>query len=185
MNYFDLFADMSISHRWYLGEIVLPDGREPVLDGGKRARLPGPLSTHIHHPGPPLDFCLSSFNVPVASKALARAVELVAGDDVQCFDLHIPGHPGHMVLNSTRALKVVNEQHSEFSKWKRRDHRPDLTGTYHSMTRLTLRTGVIPPRTHFFRVRGWEVALIVSEELKVAMEAVGCRGATFTPLPMV
>jgi hypothetical protein len=42
--------------------------------------------------------------------------------------------------------------------------------------------GAIPPDAHFFRVKDWEVGLIVSEVVKYAMERVGCVGAEFIAL---
>lgn len=184
MNYFQLFTNMRITPRWYLAEVVLSDGTEPPLRDGQRLALPGPLSTRTHHPGPPLTFCQTTFNVPVATDAIARAVQAVAGDEVQCLPLTIPGHPGYQVLNATRTLKVVNEERSEFVKWTTRDHRADLAGSYRSVTRLVLKEGSIPSDAHFFRVKGWEVVLVVSERVKAEMEDVGCRGAEFMPLPM-
>ena len=47
------------------------------------------------------------------------------------------------------------------------------------VTRLRIDVSRVPRDADIFRVEGWLVALIVSERLKAAMEAVGCRGAKF------
>ncbi len=45
------------------------------------------------------------------------------------------------------------------------------------------KTKSVPPSAardaHFFRIDRWPIGLIVSDSVKNAMEAVGCRGAVF------
>ncbi len=86
------------------------------------------------------------------------------------------------MLNAVRVIRCLDEKRSEFIKWTEHDHRADLAGKYRQVTKLVLIPGAIPPDAHIFRVDGWEVALIVSEVVKVAMESVGCFGAKFTEL---
>ncbi|HRI65864.1 MAG TPA: double-CXXCG motif protein [Polyangium sp.] len=42
----------------------------------------------------------------------------------------------------------------------------------------------IPRDAHIFRIKDWEVVLVVSESVKNAMERVGCYGAEFTELEL-
>lgn len=76
----------------------------------------------------------------------------------------------------------LDEARSEFIKWTEHDHRADLAGEFRQVTKLVLARDTIPDDAHFFRIAGWEVALIVSEEVKSAMERVGCFGAEFIEL---
>ena len=185
MRYFELFDDMSnrMRHRWHIGEILLPDGTEPLFDDGLRLEDSRPLRAEVHHVGHVLEFCLTTFNAPIATTALANVIQSVAGEDVQCLPLAVAGQQGMMILNALRVIRCVNEQHSKFEKYLKDDPvRPDKEGQYRSMPKLVLKKDTIPADAHFFRVKDWSVMLIVSETLKNAMERVGCYGAKFIEL---
>ena len=138
----------------------------------------------VHHVGRVLDFCLTTFAAPIATSALAEAVQSVAGADVQCIPVTISGQTGMYVLNCLRVIRCLDESKSEFLKWTEQDHRADLAGQYRQVTKLVLERSPIPIGAHFFRIKDWDVALIVSETVKNAMERVGCYGAEFTELEM-
>jgi len=182
MKYFDLFDNVYIPGRWHLGEVLAQDGSEPDLEGGRWFDGPGPLVTEVTDEGRALDYCITSFNVPVASVRLANAVSAVARSDVQCIPVMVPGQAGMMmVLNSVRVIRCLDETRSEFSKFTKDDRvRPDLAGQYKSVPKLIVDPKAIPPDAHFFRIEDWFVTLIVSEAVKDAMERVGCVGAKFT-----
>jgi len=187
MRYFDLVDDMSMRMRgrWYIGEVLLPDGTEPELRGGIRLDDPRPLHASITHIGYVLEWCHTSFGVPIATKALADAIRSVVGPDVQCIPVTIGGQSGMMVLNALRVIRCVDEQRSEFQKFTEDDSvRPDLAGQYRSVSKLVLDKSAIPPDAHFFRIKDSWIELIVSEVVKNAMERVGCYGAEFVELEM-
>jgi len=182
MRYYELVDDMTIPGRWHLGRVILPDGREPPFMEGRRFVDEGDLVSRITHPGRVLEFCRTTFAVPVATTALANVISEIAGDDVQCIPVTIASQKGMKVINALRVIRCVDERRSEFVKWTKDDHRADLAGEYRQITRLVLERGAIPTDAHMFRVAGWDVALIVSETLKNAMERVGCLGAKFVEL---
>lgn len=182
-RFFRLRDDVTIPGRWHIGELRLADGSVPLLDAGVRFNEHDPLIGTITHPGQVLDFGFTSFAVPLATRALAEAVVSAAGSDVQRIPVIIAGQAGIDVLNSVRVVSCVDEKKSEFTRWTAQDHRADLAGQYRQMTKLVLDASAIPNEAHFFRVEGWLIALIVSEKVKIAMEAAGCRGAKFTELP--
>ena len=187
MKYYNLLEDMSdrMRWRWHVGEILLPDDTEPLLDVGIRLDNGRPLRADVTHIGYVLDFCRTSFGVPIATKALADAIKSVANSDVQCLPITISGQTGMMVLNALRLICCIDERRSEFLKFAEDDPvRPDLAGQYRQVTRLVLNRNAIPADVHFFRIMYWEVALIVSEVVKDAMERVGCYGAEFVELEM-
>lgn len=186
MKYFDLTEDMSsrMRWRWHVGAVLLPDGSEPRLHAGLKLNDTRPLRADVTHAGRVLEFCLTSFAVPIATKALADAVCSIATSDVQCLPVAIGDQAGMFALNSIRLIRCLNEQHSEFIKWTEEDRVPEKTGQYRQVTRLVLGREAIPQDAHFFRVDGWRIALIVSEAVKDAMVRVGCYGAAFTELEM-
>jgi hypothetical protein len=180
MRYSDLADDMTVPNRWHLGELVY-DGKDVsgALWVGRRFEGATPLDGKVDREGRELDFCRSSFAVPVAGGGVAQTIATVAGSSCQRIPVRLPGHDGFEVLNSLRVVKCLDEQHSEFIKWTDRDHRADLAGQYRMVTQLKILPDQVPRDASFFRVEGWLIALIVSETVKMAMEQVGCVGATF------
>jgi hypothetical protein len=170
---------MTIAGRWHIGEIRAMDGVEPVLDAGQWFDSRLPLFGLVTRPGRVLDFSLTSFAVPIVSSTLAEAITAVAATDVQWLPVDIAEQTGMMVLNALRVIKCLDESRSEFIKWTKQDHRADLAGQYRQVTSLTVDPKAIPSDAHVFRVEGWLVALIVSEDVRAAMERVGCVGAKF------
>jgi len=182
MKYFDLADDRTISKRWHVGEILTMDGTEPPLIAGLQLDATRSLYADVHYMGRVLEYCLSSFGVPIATRALADAIRSAAQADLQCIPVTISGQSGMVVLNALRVIRCVNEQRSEFIKWTEQHNVPEKVGQYRQVTDLVLSRDAIPPDAHFFRVDGWRIALIVSEVVKNAMERVGCYGAQFTAL---
>lgn len=182
MRRFYQLRDQVFTGRWHLGEVTRADGTEPRLRAGSHFNGEGTLFASVTHPGMVLEFCLTSFAVPVASGVLARVVSSAAGPDVQCIPVTIDGNPGMYVLNVVRVVRCLDESRSEFLKWTDRDHRADLAGQYRQVTKLAIDPDAIPSDAHFFRISGWEVAIILSQDVKEAMERVGCVGAEFRDL---
>lgn len=182
-RYFELFDDVAIPNRWHLGSVTLSDGAEPRLRVGISFDLNEVPSIPVTHAGRVLDFSLTSFAVPVATKKLADAVSGVAGGDVQLIPVCIGTQQEMVVLNALRVVRCLDETRSEFVKWTKQDHRPDLAGQYRQITRLVLDGAAIPPDAQVFRIDGSLVELVVSEHVKEAMETVGCLGAKFIELP--
>lgn len=181
-KYFRLLDDVTIPKRWHLGAAVLADGSEPRLRVGLRFDSSEVPTIPVTHAGRVLEFSLTSFAVPVTTKKLANTVRSVAGNDVQCIPVNVGGQVGMVVLNALRVIRCLDETRSEFIKWTIQDHRPDLAGQYRQITRLVLDAAAIPADAQFFRIEGSLVELVVSGDVKEAMESVGCLGAKFTPL---
>ena len=63
-------------------------------------------------------------------------------------------------------------------KWTEKDGRPDKVGKYRHLGDLTIDSS----RTnghHIFRIRDWEIALIVSERVKDALNGIDDLGIVF------
>jgi hypothetical protein len=178
VRFFELEDDVHVAGRWHLGQVLGAGGEEPRLRAGI-AYVGGELSGWIDKPGGELDFQLTSFAVPVLRTRLAAKVECIAGQDIQRIPLALRGHDGFEVMNALRTVACLDEERAEFTKWTEMDRRPDKAGHYRMVTRLRIDVGQVPREVDIFRVEGWLVALIVSERLKAAMEAVGSRGARF------
>lgn len=186
MRYYDLADDMSVQmqSRWHIGRIRLPDGTVAFLNLGTPMEDSRQLHADVTHVGQALEYCRTSFNVPIATTAVAEAIRSVAGSDVQCLPLTISGQRSMMALNAVRVVRCVDDIRSECDKWTEKDGRPDKLGQYRYISKLVLNKRAIPPDAHFFRLSDWLVCLIVSEAVKDAMERVGCFGAKFTELEL-
>lgn len=180
-KYFELCDDVTISNRWHLGAAILADGTEPRLVAGIRLGSPETVRIQVTHPGRRLEFSLTSSAVPIVTPRLANAIRAVVDErDLQCVPVCVDGEIAMVALNAVHVIRCLDERRSEFVKWTMQDHRSDLAGQYRQITKLVLEGSAIPERAKLFRIDGSLVELIVSEDVKDAMEATGCFGAKFT-----
>jgi hypothetical protein len=179
MRYFRLLDDVHVPARWHLGEVTTSGATAPDFLGA--SRLPSGMGARvvISHPGKRLDFCLTSFGVPVAKKELGDLVASIAGDDVQLAPLLVGADSDFVVIHARRHVACLDEKRSEFVKWTDRDHRADLAGRYRMVTKLIVDAQRIPSKAHVFRIDGWPIALIASQDVKDIMQRAGCLGAKF------
>jgi hypothetical protein len=182
MKYFELYDVVEIPERWHLGDVLSEDGTEPDLSCGIPYLQQEALRSSMTYGEKALDFCLTSFAVPIGTRRVADAIGKIAGADLQSIPVDIRGAYGMMVLNATRVVRCLDETKSEFIKWTAQDHRSDLAGQYRQVTRLVIDPNRVPPAAHFFRIEGWLVALVVSEAVKSALLEAGCLGAKFVQL---
>lgn len=184
MHYFQLRDDMEIPSRWSLEDPTCDEEIDSsAFTLGKKVECELPRITIYKDPGgetKPLNFSLTMLGVPVATKELLTAIEQVASSDVQRIPVVVGGRPGYEILNCLRIVDAVDERHSQLLKWSDKDGRPDKIGQYRMITTLRIDAARVPDDAHVFRLKGWKVALIVSETVKAAMERVGCFGAKFT-----
>ena len=181
MRYFELFDDVNIRGRWHLGEILAQDGGSPRLLAG--VPVEGPFRTTVTHGRQALDFCLTSFAVPVARRTLAVVMQRLAGPDLQRVPLLVARRADeHEVLNCTRVVDCIDQERSATADWAPEDGQDDLLGTYRSVDALTVDPRRIPPDAHFFRTARWLVGLVVSERMMAVMQESGARGASFIPV---
>jgi hypothetical protein len=181
VRYFELDDDVHVPGRWHIGDVSASS--DPVPDLLSTHRLPADimLSAPVDHRGRALEFCLTSFGVPVAKRTLADVIKTAAGTDVQVVPIIIFGQPvdRFAIPHCLRTVECLDETRTEFMKWTSEDHRPELAGQYRMVVNLAIDPKKVPADVHFFRVWGWEVALIVSQAVKEVMERTGCLGARF------
>jgi hypothetical protein len=80
LRFFELLDDVHVFGRWHLGEIYAGESTPVLLSGAPAC---GPLHADVTDEGLPLDYCITSFAVPVARAVVAAAIESVAGKDIQ------------------------------------------------------------------------------------------------------
>jgi hypothetical protein len=182
-RYYDLADDRRSPGRWHLGSPVDEQGEEidpwqfkdgTILELGCRPCFP------LDIPGNPLDFCWAAFSIPVVH---ARFVELFEGlgvDGVQFIPAQVQGHPGPWyILNALHILRCIDDARcDQVQYWKAEDGRPEKLGEYRAVYGLRIDATKVGD-ARIFRPWGWRVALIVTEELKRAIESAGLTGTRF------
>ncbi len=181
-NYYQLVDDESIQNRWYLDETISTSSKLSVWDitTGTRVLKETQVDFNIQHNGIPLDFTLTAFEVPVVDEKVAAIFKATNPENVQLLPALIEGKSsGYKVLNITKLIDCVDEKKSVFDRWTNADGRPDKVGQYKTMIDLKLDKSKINPNDHCFRVLHWEVAIIVSDYIKMKIEDIDAIGAKF------
>lgn len=187
MRYFDLFQDLYIPGIWYLDTPVDGNGQVIgtwVFTDGQPVSVKEPLRVALYRPGKPLDYSLADVgSVPVVTPRVASVLQALAPGDIQTFPIQVEGQPEpYVLINVTRLLKCIDNQASEYVEiWVPEDKndQPERAGEYRNVRGLRVdksRVGDVK----IFRTWGWNVALIVSEDIKNALEGIGATGMRFT-----
>jgi hypothetical protein len=102
-----------------------------------------------------------------------------AAGDVQLIPADIEGQQEqYLVLVATRLLRCIDEKASKVQFWTPEDGVPNKVGKYWAVDDLRIDKAKVG-NAKVFRPAGWEVALIVAEEIKEAMEHMGATGTRF------
>jgi len=180
---FKLADDVYVPNRWHLDTPTDIQGRK-VFDWDFKRGTPvhvpgGRLKIPIEIPGWPLDFSEAGIRIPVVHVKIASMLSELAPNDVQLIPVDIEGQPDqYLVMVATRLIRCIDEAASEVSFWTPEHGVPEKVGQYMGVDRLRIDKARVG-NARVFRPEGWEVALIVSEEIKDAMERVGATGSRF------
>ena len=159
-----------------LDGILEIDARE--FKEGRRYEGMLPSFVPIDVDGPRPEFTL--YSLPIVSQPLAELIDRICAADVQRFPGYfLPSIIGYKILNVTATADCLDEARSAFKKFTPDGVRPDLAGEYRDVERVGLTP--IAQATTTFSIRGWEVALIVSERLRLAMQDIENLGVAFRP----
>jgi hypothetical protein len=181
-RFFKLADDVYVPHRWHLDTPIDHQGHK-VHDWdfkrGTPVHVEGRLKIPIEIAGRPLDFSEAGIRVPVVHVKVASMLAERAPGDVQLIPADIEGQPDqYLVLVATRLIRCIDEEASEVSFWTPAHGVPEKVGQYMGVDRLRI-DKVRVGNAKVFRPEGWEVALIISEELKDALERMGATGTRF------
>ncbi|RKH71531.1 hypothetical protein D7X55_32640 [Corallococcus sp. AB049A] len=122
----------------------------------------------------------NSGRTPIADERAANVFRRLAPDDIQVFPIKIEGeNRDFYIINATRCFSCVDEKNSrEVQIYPSDGVAPERAGTYRAIYGLRIN----PARTEgarIFRIQRYTSALIVSAELKRALEEVGNLGVNF------
>lgn len=183
-RFFELYDDVHVPGRWELGSFLGAEGQpldEPWrFRMGTRVELSDPIQVEIQVPGCPLDFSLADYSTPVVHERIARLLTELAPGDVQLIPVHIRGEPDvYSVLNAVQVVECIDDRTSrEVKYWLPEDGRPEKTGQYRAVYGMRIDRARVGA-TRVFRPRGWTISLIVSEDVRAALEHLGTTGVRF------
>jgi hypothetical protein len=181
-RFFELADDVNVPHRWHLDTPVTSQGlkaSDSQFTLGTPASLQERLRIPVEIAGRPLDFTEAGIGIPVIHVRVAALFSELAPDDVQFLPVDVEGHPDqYLILVATRLIRCIDENASRIRLWTHEDGLPDMIGQYASVRDMRIdKTKVGSARV--FRCEGWEVPLIVAEEIKDALERMGATGPRF------
>jgi hypothetical protein len=182
-RFFELADDVYVPNRWHLATPTDSQGRK-VFDWdftkGAPVHVEGRLKVPIKIAGMPLDYSEAGLGIPVVHRKVATVLAQVAPGDIQLIPADIEGLPDqHFVVVATRLIRCIDEKASRIRLWTVEDGVPNKVGQYRDVRDLRVDKAKVG-NAKVFRPEGWVVVLIVSEELKDAMERLGATGTRFT-----
>ncbi|HEU0014977.1 MAG TPA: DUF1629 domain-containing protein [Longimicrobium sp.] len=169
-----MIDDTALRGRWFLGSPVDAAGGEidprDFTDGVARD-VTGPIRLPIRRKGTELDFTFADFDMPVVRTAIALALETAAPRACQRLPAQVEGSESAFdILNVTARVRCLDEERSGVTFWTAHDHRPELAGQYRMVSQVRIRAEDAGPHG-IFRIEGWEIALVVSTEIKELLAA--------------
>lgn len=182
-NYFTLSEDVAEGF-WCLGHPLDLQGRE--LDdpwqftGGEPAHFRDPIRLPLDLEGESRDYSHAAFGTPVVNAKLAALFQELAPTEVELIPVEVDSRAGsYFILNALRTIPCVDTEASEeVHSWTEADEIPEKVGTLRSIYGMRIDPSKVGD-AKVFRPSEWEVSLIVSEEIKDAMERAGITGAKF------
>ena len=188
IRYFEMSDDMHVPGRWFLSDPKDRNGRllDRVFSNGEHVQFQGPIrvdfNPHISR-GRPVDYSeLSIESAPVVHVRVASILAELAPSDIQLVPVLIEGQPDQFVIvNVTRVVRCIDERRSaEIKHYTEKDVRVfgDRIGEYKSVIGMRIDPGA-PGNAKIFRPWGWEVTIVVSEDIKDALERIQTIGVKF------
>ncbi|ABF87170.1 hypothetical protein MXAN_7452 [Myxococcus xanthus DK 1622] len=185
-RYFDLSEDIQ-SGNWDLGDPRDAQGNEVedpwMFRAGQPVQVQGRLTIPVDATGRRLDFSTAGIGVtPVVHVSVASLFAQLAPDDVQLIPVDVPGQPdSYLILVATKLIRCIDDEASQVQFWKPEDDLPEKVGQYSAVDSMHIDPSKVGD-AKVFRTWGWDIALIVSEDLKSALEQSGATGMKFTPV---
>jgi hypothetical protein len=118
---------------------------------------------------------------PVVTEKVARVLAELAPGDVQLFPVEVESRPEpYFLVNVARQVKCIDDEASEeVHYWTPEDGRPDKVGQYQAVYGMRIDPSKVGD-ARVFRPWGYRVTLLVSEDVKEALERTGATGLRFT-----
>jgi hypothetical protein len=181
-RFFELADDVNVPHRWHLAMPRNSQGfkvDDAQFTDGTPVHLQERLRIPLEIAGKPLDFTEAGLRIPVVHVRVASMFAELAPDDVQLIPVDVEGQPDqYLILVATRLIRCIDEQASRIQLWTHENGIPDMVGKYFSVRDMRIHKYKVGS-ARVFRCEGWEGPLIVSGEIKDALERMSATGTRF------
>ncbi|HWC09970.1 MAG TPA: hypothetical protein VG455_01990 [Acidimicrobiales bacterium] len=141
--------------------------------------LPAPetLTVPIDNPGHPLHFSFASHDMLVVAQHIGELIERMSPGDVERIPVRVEGrNEPYEILNVLTRIACIDRDRTVGELWPDASER---AGEYRMIVRLALDPDRVPESIRIFQVGGWKVSVVVTEDLKEALE--DATGLTFKP----
>ncbi|WP_341870942.1 imm11 family protein [Corallococcus llansteffanensis] len=141
---------------------------------------PGRLTVPVVSAGKALDFSRAGLCIPVVHVKVATVFAELAPEEVQLFPVDLPQQPEQFcILVATRLIRCIDDNASKaIERWLPEDGQPEKVGEYRNVRGMRIDAAKVGD-VRVFRPWGWNVALIISEEIRDALVLAGATGAKF------
>jgi hypothetical protein len=181
-RFFKLADDVYVPHRWHLDTPTTHQGQkvdDRQFRYGEPVHVQGRLRIPMEIAGKPLDYTEAGVGLPVVHVRVASMFTELAPDDVQLIPVDVEGQPDqYLILVATRLIRCIDEKASRIRLWTHEDGLPDMVGQYASVRDMRIDKAKVGS-AQVFRCEGWTSSLIVSGEIKDALERMGATGTRF------
>jgi hypothetical protein len=181
-RFFELADDVNVPHRWHLATPTTRHGQkvdEALFMRGVPVQDQGRLRVPVEIAGKALDFTQAGIGIPVVHVRVASRIAELASDDVQLIPVDVESQPDqYLLLVATRLIRCIDETASRIRLWTHEDGAPHMVGRYASVRDMRIdkpKAG----NAKVFRCEGWVGPLIVSGEIKDALERMSATGTRF------
>jgi hypothetical protein len=184
MRYFELSDDMRILDRWELDSPLDEDGQEiwhGQFSQGTEIKIKTPASVPLYRHGRALDYTTTALGIPVVHAKVKDAFErLQIQDQAQFLPATLEGQPdSYFLVNVLQVIRCIDDTRcEEVFYYTEEDEEPERVGEYRNVRGLRIDPSQVGD-AHIFRPWGWQLAIIVSEQVKNVMEEAGIAGARF------
>jgi uncharacterized protein DUF1629 len=179
MKYYKLLDNIYYPQRWYLGDIVPDDDNWKFIYGHRidETTLSPNLEVEVYVDGRSMDYTKTeAYGVPVVSERLMKALSFI--DTLQFIPVIIK-NVKYYVMVVCSLVDCVDESRSDFDRYEENNLvRPDKAGEYKCFYKLKIdaqRVGL----NKIFRLKGYDIVIIVSEEIKHLIESASSSDAKF------
>lgn len=142
---------------------------------------PGPVKAPVRNQGERRTFMFAGVeSVPIINEEVANVFRMLAPDDVQLFPVTVGGESErYFIVNASKTIDCIDEANCrEVHRYDQDDPEPARRGAYRWIYGLRIDPAKAEG-ARVFRLKRFTHALIVSEEVKAALERVGNLGVDF------
>jgi hypothetical protein len=181
-KFYRLIADPAATSRWYLKSPIDPSGNEVdprLFTQGVPVGSQPALRLPLRRKGDEVGFNFCDFDMVVTPATVNAELEALAGRAIQRIPVRIDATTTqYEILNVCELVPCFDESRSLFTKWTDADGRPERVGQLRMVAKLKIDPSRAD-RHHLFRLAGWPIALIASQEVKSLFESRNMSGLKY------